>query len=121
MLISNGSSESAMSDRRGSQEEHSISFGLAAAGDGASAPSWLDCLLAEDDCAASGPADQVVQQQPGASLRTTLRDELRTPHAGLRAQAGLLKEPSAPVSGTLKCASWMAALSLAISAAMSCG
>ena len=66
LLTSNGSSESAArSDRREGQDRaHSISFGL---DDAAAAPSWLDCLLAEDDCsAASGPADQP-PEQPRAS------------------------------------------------------
>ena len=68
LLTSNGSAESAMSDRRESQDQaHSISFGLAA-GDGSGAPSWLECLLAEDDSAASGPADHLVER-PRASAQ----------------------------------------------------
>ncbi len=75
LLTSNGSSESAArSDRRESQDRaHSISFGLVGRGDNdeAAAPSWLDCLLAEDDSAASGPVYQPPEQPRASSAQPT--------------------------------------------------
>ena len=68
LLGSNASSESALSGRLGSLEHtHSISFRMVGGGEGsgvgAEVPSWLDCLLAEDDSAASLALDQ--PDQPG--------------------------------------------------------